>query len=73
MNATLDNLTSTMMRALGAMPVQCVQHGFFWCLPPFGPSGGTISALERRGLVYHNAHDHRWQRTALGESVWEHR
>lgn len=64
MTAAAEDLSATMRAALGAMPVVCVDG----CLPPGSPSGATIKALERRGLIHLNGD--RWERTLLGEAAW---
>ena len=66
MSTVIDdtNLTTTMMGALAAMPVTCIDG----CLPPSSPSGATIAALERRDLIHFDGQ--RWVRTLLGEAVW---
>lgn len=66
-------LSSAMMSALGTLPFHCNPDG---TLPAFAPSGGTLRALDRRGLAHvldGVGGQKRWSRTLLGESVWANR
>jgi hypothetical protein len=67
-------LSPAMRSALGSMPIrlrQYVTEGQ-WGLPFGAPSGGTLKALERRGLIEYDESSHQWRRTVFGESVWGH-
>lgn len=64
-------LSGSMMSALGSMPItlRSYDNGQTYHLPVGSPSGGTLQALERRGLA--ESDDRTWSRTPLGEATWE--